>query len=73
LSLISYFANLKRKIVGTHHSTSKKHLPRYLEENDFNYNNRGVSDVERAEAAIGQMEGRSVRLYKPRHGGGDSL
>jgi transposase-like protein len=68
-----YFANLKRKIVGTHHSTSKKHLPRYLEENDFNYNNRGVSDVERAEAAIGQMEGRSVRLYKPRHGGGDSL
>ena len=68
-----YFSNLRRKIDGTHHHTSKKHLPRYLEESDFNYNNRELPDVERTEAAIGQMEGRRLHLYKPTSGRGESL
>mgnify|MGYP001565348240 CR=1 FL=1 len=66
------FANLKRQINGTHHSTSKKHLPRYLEEFDYKYNTREQSDTERTEAAIGQIEGRRVTLFKTA-AGGDSL
>jgi hypothetical protein len=66
------FANLKRQITGTHHSTSKKHLPRYLEEYDHKYNNRAKSDTEITEAAVKNMEGRRVTLFKSASGG-DSL
>lgn len=57
------FANLKRQIHGTHHSTSKKHLPKYLEEYDFKYNTRDKSDTERSEAAIGNIEGKRLTLF----------
>jgi hypothetical protein len=66
------FANLKRQITGTHHSTSKKHLPRYLEEYDHKYNNRAKSDTEITEAAVKNIEGRRVTLFKSKSGG-DSL
>jgi hypothetical protein len=68
-----YFANLKRQLNGTHHHTSKKHLGRYLEEHDHNYNNRDMTDTERTEAAIGNIEGARVKLYKGTDGKGDSL
>ncbi|MGA7743861.1 MAG: transposase, partial [Polyangia bacterium] len=68
-----FTANLKRQIQGTHHSTSKKHLPRYLEEYDYKYNTRDMSDTERTEAAIANMEGRRVTLYKRAYGTGDAL
>lgn len=64
------FANLRRQITGTHHSTSKKHLSRYLEEFDFKYNNRDKSDGERTVAAIRNMEGKRLRLVKSRRGDG---
>lgn len=64
-----YFANLKRKIIGTHHHTSKKHLQRYLEEQDFLYNTRQQSDGERVDVAIGKIENRRLRLYRPKDGG----
>ena len=67
------FANLKRQITGTHHSTSKKHLPRYLEEYDHKYSNRDKSDVEITETAIKNMEAGPVRLFKPKQGSADSL
>ena len=67
------FANLKRQITGTHHSVSQKHLPRYLEEHDHRYNNRDKSDVAITEAAIANMEGKRVKLFKPKSGVGDSL
>jgi transposase-like protein len=67
------FANLKRQITGTHHHTSKKHLPRYLEEFDYKYNNRQVSDGERTSKAIGGIEGKRLKLYKSTSGIGDSL
>lgn len=67
------FANLKRQINGTHHHTSKRHLPRYLEEFDFKYNRRTSPDVERTEAAISNMEGKRLHLYKPASGRGASL
>lgn len=65
--------NLKRQIIGTHHSTSKKHLPRYLEEYDFKYNNRDQSDTAIAEAAIGNIEGKRLTLFKSKSGAGESL
>jgi hypothetical protein len=67
------FANLQRQINGTHHHTSKKHLPRYLEEFDYKYNTREVSDTERTEAAIENIEGKALRLYKPASGHAESL
>lgn len=47
----SYFAILKRGIVGTYHHVSEHHLQRYVNEFDFRFTNRtanGVSDFERA-------------------------
>jgi transposase-like protein len=40
----SFFAILKRGIVGTYHAVSKKHLHRYVNEFAFKYNTRGVED-----------------------------
>jgi len=68
-----YFGNFKRQIDGTHHSVSKKHAQRYAEEHDHKYNNRDMSDTDVAEAAIGNMEGKRVTLFKSASGTGDSL
>ena len=64
------FGNLKRQIQGTHHSTSKKHLPKYLEEYDYKYNNRDKSDVELTEGAMGRIgETKPLPLYRGKRGG----
>jgi ISXO2-like transposase domain len=47
-----YFGNLKRGINGVYHHVGKHHPHRYLSEFDFRYNNRTVSDTERAEQAV---------------------
>jgi transposase-like protein len=66
--------NLKRQITGTHHSVSKKHLPRYLEEYDHKYNNRHKTDTEITEDAISRFaETKPVTLYKSESGQGESL
>ncbi len=47
----SYFAILKRGIVGTYHHVSEAHLQRYVTEFDFRFSNRvsqGVDDFDRA-------------------------
>jgi len=41
----SFWALLKRGIVGTYHNVSKKYLPLYLAEFQFRYNNRGEADI----------------------------
>ena len=45
----------------------------YLEEFDHKYNNRQKTDLQIVEAAIGNMEGRRVTLFKTKSGEGDSL
>lgn len=67
------FANLKRQIHGTHHSTSKKHLKRYTEEHEYKYNTRDESDTSRTEKAIQNMEGKRLTLFKSTSGVGESL
>lgn len=59
----NYFSILKRGIVGTYHHVSPAHLKRYVGEFDFRYNHRtglGVSDKERAVAALKGIEGKRL-------------
>ena len=61
-----YFALLKRSINGVYHQVGKKHLPRYLNEFDFRYNARGVSDGERALLAVKGTAGKRLMLRDSR-------
>ncbi len=59
----SYFAILKRGVDGTYHHVSEAHLPRYLAEFDFRYNNRanlGVDDAERTRRALAGVVGKRL-------------
>ena len=65
----NYFSILKRGIIGTYHHISNKHMPMYLAEFDFRYNNRvdrGVDDTERATRAIKGAEGKRLTYRQPR-------
>ena len=68
-----YFGNLRRQITGTHHHTSKKHLPKYLVEHDQKYNTRDVSDGARMLATVQGAEGKRLTLYKSQEPGVESL
>lgn len=59
----SFFALLKRGVVGTYHNISEAHLKRYLAEFDFRYNTRtalGVDDSTRTTLAIKGAEGKRL-------------
>lgn len=59
----SYFAVLKRGIVGTYHHVSQRHLKRYLSEFDYRYNERsalGVEDEVRADRLIRGIVGKRL-------------
>jgi transposase-like protein len=62
-----YFSLLKRGINGVYHHVGRKHLHRYLSEFDFRYNNRKVTDGERALEALKGFEGKRL-TYKGPHG-----
>ena len=55
-----YFATLKRGIDGVYHHVGKQHLNRYLNEFDFRYNSRDVSDAERAQLAVKGADGKRL-------------
>lgn len=44
-SIESFWALIKRQIIGQHHQVSAKHLPKYIAEIVFKYNNRKVDDM----------------------------
>jgi transposase-like protein len=48
----SFWALLKRGIIGIYHNVSRKHLQRYLDEFEFRYNHRKMEDGERVLAVI---------------------
>lgn len=58
-----YFAILKRGINGVYHHVGKNHLHRYLSEFDFRYNERQVTDGERAQNALKGIEGKRL-MYR---------
>lgn len=61
-----YFANLRRGIDGVYHHVGKHHLHRYLSEFDFRYNSREVTDAERAQLALKQVDGKRLMLRDSR-------
>ncbi len=62
----SYFALLKRGIVGTFHHVSKQHLHRYCSEFSFRWSFResqGYDDSQRRDVALSQVTGKRL-MYK---------
>lgn len=55
------FSLLKRGVMGTFHSISKKHLPNYLNEFEFRHNTRKMDDGQRVSAAIRKVEGKRLQ------------
>jgi len=58
----SYFALLKRGVHGTFHHISKKHLAKYCNEFSFRWDNRKVTDGERAVEAVRGIGGKRLML-----------
>ena len=61
----SFFALLKRGVHGVFHHVSKKHLSRYCDEFSFRWDNRKVTDSERADAAVKGAEGKRLLYLEP--------
>jgi transposase-like protein len=59
----SYFALLKRGIMGAFHHVSKQHLHRYCDEFSFRWNNRKIEDGERTAEAVRKTRGKRL-IYK---------
>lgn len=56
----SYHSLLKRGIIGTFHQISDKHLFRYLNEFDYKWNTRKMSDGERAMRVVAAAPGKRL-------------
>jgi len=61
----SYFALLKRGIIGAFHHVSPTHLHRYCDEFSFRWDHRKARDAERRETAIKQTEGKRLVFKMP--------
>jgi transposase-like protein len=61
----SYFAILKRGVMGSFHHVSKKHLHRYCDEFAFRWNERTVTDAERRDQAVKGAEGKRLMYREP--------
>lgn len=55
-----FFSILKRGLVGTFHHVGEQHLHRYVGEFDFRYNNRKITDRERANIALTGIGGKRL-------------
>ncbi|MGH9512459.1 MAG: IS1595 family transposase [Terriglobales bacterium] len=60
-----YFSLLKRGIYGTYHHVGRPFLQQYLNEFDFRYNSRKVTDSQRADLALKACDGKRLTLRKP--------
>jgi hypothetical protein len=56
-NLEGFWSLLKRGIVGIYHSTSKKHLQQYLDEFVFRYNTRAITQYNRFNHYLSQIDG----------------
>jgi len=59
-TLENYFSIFKRGMNGVYQHCSQRYLRRYLAEFDFRYNERGISDSERAERALAGISGKRL-------------
>src|ERR1041384_3397125 len=60
-----FFSLLKRGINGTFHHVSRGHLNRYCDEFAFRYENRNVSDNQRATRLVAGAEGKRLTYKQP--------
>ena len=60
-----FFSILKRGINGVYHHVSRGHLTRYCDEFSFRYENRKVSDGERANRLVMGAEGKPLTYKQP--------
>jgi hypothetical protein len=61
----SFFALLKRGIVGSFHHVSPEHLFRYCDEFSFRWDYRSIKDSARTEIAIRQTKGKRLSYRQP--------
>ena len=61
----SFFSLVKRGIYGTYHHIGVPYLQQYLNEFDFRYNHRKVSDAEQAQIALQSTVGKRLMLKQP--------
>lgn len=64
-----FFSIFKRGMTGIYQHCGEQHLQRYLNEFDFRYSNRKISDVERAEVALKGAEGKRLTYHQAGHSG----
>ena len=57
-SIEGAFSLLKRSIIGIYHHVTPKHLARYCDETAFRYNTRKVTDPQRFDISLMNVEGR---------------
>jgi transposase-like protein len=55
------FSLIRRGVIGTFHTVSKKHLPNYLNEFQFRWNTRKLDDGQRVARAIKQIDGKRLQ------------
>jgi len=60
-----FFSLLKRGVYGTFHHVSHEHLHRYCDEFAFRWNGRTLTDADRRDAALKQVEGKRLMYRKP--------
>ena len=58
------FSLIKRGVMGTFHSVSRKHLANYLNEFEFRWNTRKLDDGQRVARAIRQVGGEAVGISR---------
>lgn len=61
----SYFALLKRGMMGSFHIVSEAHLHRYHAEFDFRHNTRELDDGERTDELLRGAKGKQLYYQKP--------
>lgn len=57
-----YFSILKRGITGIYHHVSDRYLSLYLNEFNFRYNGRKITDSERTALAVGNVAGKRLMM-----------
>ncbi len=67
-SIEGYFGIFKRGMKGVYQHCAEKHLQAYLNEFDFRYNTRKISDAERAELALKGAEGKRLTYRRTSDG-----
>ena len=63
--LENYYSILKRGLSGVYQHVGAKHLKRYIGEFDFRYNNRHLTDDQRAMVALLGIAGKRLRYREP--------